>query len=421
MKTRITSMLAALCAGLFMLNSTPVSAQRSGDQVEAKIKKANQIYEYSVGNPAKNKKTDFVKMDEAKAIIEQVINSGYGNDYPWAWKVAADIMEEYYKKYAGNQSMNTACEYGYKFITYAIKADSSITSISSVVTDEDIQSDIQSIKARNCNRALSPLVSCLQKAQELSNSSSQADLALGKKYSELIIYALEKSSLFSAFTDESKPEWILYAKAFRAQCLVELNGSKADDVEAAYRALYGTQYESVAYSALLNYFRDRNKQKYDEILAYAAEHATGEAASQFAFMNIQNLYFNGRKEECIRQIDRFVEKYADDDRTVSVYLMKGQIYFEDKKFDMAENVFNIAARKYPNDERAITMPAKCAWMKAQSSDLKSDREHAISLFKELETKFPNNPDYWGEPLYILYNNNQQPQLRDKYKKYYGAE
>ena len=141
----------------------------------------------------------------------------------------------------------------------------------------------------------------------------------------------------------------------------------------------------------------------------------------YAYMNIQNLLMNGRKEECIRQIDKFLAKFGDNDQTVSAYLMKGQIYFEDKKFDMAENVFNIAARKYPNDERAITMPAKCAWMRAQSSNLQSDREHAINLFKQLEAKFPNNPDYWGEPLYILYEKNQQPQLRDKYKKYSGLK
>ena len=66
------------------------------------------------------------------------------------------------------------------------------------------------------------------------------------------------------------------------------------------------------------------------------------------------------------------------------------------------------------------MPAKCAWMKAQASATKADREKAIKLFKELETKYPDNPDYWGEPLYILYNNNGQLQLRDKYKKYYNV-
>ena len=75
MRIRIIMMLAALCVAMFMLNSTSVSAQGSGNQVEAKIRKAKQIYEYSVGNPAKNKKTDFVKLVEAKAIIEQVINS----------------------------------------------------------------------------------------------------------------------------------------------------------------------------------------------------------------------------------------------------------------------------------------------------------------------------------------------------------
>lgn len=47
-------------------------------------------------------------------------------------------------------------------------------------------------------------------------------------------------------------------------------------------------------------------------------------------------------------------------------------------------------------------------------------EAAISLFKQLEAANPEDPELWGESLYILYNNTQQAALAAPYKKYYNA-
>ncbi|MBO4664504.1 MAG: tetratricopeptide repeat protein [Bacteroidaceae bacterium] len=418
-----------LCAGLMALSTTMNAQDKEAlklekqaiKEAEKTVKKARQEYEMSIPNPQYGRKeTNFEKLDGAKALIEQAVTNKYVQDNPETWKVASDIMDEYYKKYdvlgrEDDNAKNTASEYGYRLCTYAIKYDS-------LINIDPKKKDVEKkfINEQYRTKAINPLICCLQVAQKFSNSESQEELALAKKYAALIVNGLEKSHLFSTFTHESKPDWIVYGKAFYAQSLAGIKGSNDDNVEEAYKQLYGTQYESVAYSALINRYRDTNKDRYMKILSYAAEHATGENAPQFAFMYIQTLYTEGKKADCIAQIDKFVGKYADNDNAVSAYLMKGQIYFEDKKYDEAEKVFAEAVAKFPEEERAITMPAKCAWMKAQASATKADREKAIKLFKELETKYPDNPDYWGEPLYILYNNNGQLQLRDKYKKYYNV-
>ena len=420
-----------LCAGLMALSTTMNAQDKEAlklekqaiKEAEKTVKKARQEYEMSIPNPTYGRKeTNFEKLDGAKALIEQAITNKYVQNNPETWKTAADIMDEYFKKYdvLGREDDNakaTASEYAYKLSTYAIKYDSLVFADPKIKMSPDQK---KFVNEQYRNKATNPLIGCLQVAQRFSNSESQEELALGKKYAELIVYGLEKSHLFSTFVNEHKDEWIVYAKAFRAQSMGGLKGSNDDEVEAAYKELYGTQYESVAYSALINRYRETNKERYMKILSYAAEHATGENAPQFAFMYIQTLYQEGKKADCIAQIDKFVEKFADNDNAVNAYLMKGQIFFEDKKYDEAEKVFADAVAKYPDEERAITMPAKCAWMKAQASATKADREKAIKLFKELETKYPDNPDYWGEPLYILYNNNGQLQLRDKYKKYYNV-
>jgi hypothetical protein len=68
------------------------------------------------------------------------------------------------------------------------------------------------------------------------------------------------------------------------------------------------------------------------------------------------------------------------------------------------------------------MAARSAWMIAQTNgSKKADLEEAIRLFTELEKATPNEPDYWGESLYILYNNTQQTAQAAKYKKYYKGK
>ena len=81
-----------------------------------------------------------------------------------------------------------------------------------------------------------------------------------------------------------------------------------------------------------------------------------------------------------------------------------------------------AIAKFPDEDRCLIMAARSAWMIAQTNgSKKADLEEAIRLFTELEKATPNEPDYWGESLYILYNNTQQTAQAAKYKKYYKSK
>ncbi len=415
------------CAGLMLL-STSMNAQdkealklekQAKKEAESLVKKAESTYKQSIPNAEYGRKEmNWEKMDVAKSLIDQAVENKYVKDNKDTWKLATDINYKYFEKYkklaeTDETQKATEAEYGYKVGVYAIKYDSLFNLLPK---KNDIEAKM--MEGQYQPMASQGIITCLQAAQNLANSQNESDFILGKKYSKLVIDGFEKSHLFSTFKNDAVKDWIVYGKAFYAQSLAGIKSSTDDEVEAAYRMLYGTQYEPVAYSALINRYRDTNKEKYNKILAYAAENATGENAPQFAFMNIQNLYTIGQKEECVKQIDKFISKFPDNDNVVSAYLMKGQMSFEDKNYDAAEKIFAETVAKFPNEERAITMPAKCAWMKAQGSGSKADRQYAIKLFKELEAKYPDNPDYWGEPLYILYNNDGQLKVRDQYKKYY---
>lgn len=392
-------------------------------EAEKLVKKAQQDYEMGVPNPQYGRKeANFEKFESAKALINQALANQYTKNEPKTYKIAADIAAQYYTKYdnaikAGDESVKAQfIDVSKELLGYCVKYDELYNA-----DPKKKENDYKTAHTYYQNLATNPAIQCLQAAQNYSQSESEEELKKGIGLSEAFLYALTESHLFSDFTNNSKDEWITYAKAFRAQSLQGVKSSSPADVEAAYNALIGTKYESTAYSALCNYFRETNPEKYIEYLKKGMAKSTEETYPNFAFMLMQYQFNEKKYDECLTTIEEIKAKCPDNENTINAYLMQGQILFEKKEFTKAEDVFKQAVAKYPDDERAITMPAKSAWMKAQTSGDKNDMNHAIELFKELQTKYPDNSEYWGEPLYILYNNTNNIKMRDMYKKYYNVK
>lgn len=419
--------LAAL--GFFTLTANAQSKEElkaikeATKEAEKQVKKAKEGYEMSIPNPQYGRKeTDFTKLDAAKALIKEALANKYNELNPAAYSTAVDILNEYYKKYegqikAGDESnkeeyINVASD----MIKNAIKADS-LENLNPKKKEVEYKATHIKLQQVSAN----PLIQCLMAAQNYSNSESQNDLKKGASLATLVIDAFTKSNLMSDFENPEKENWITYSKAFKAQSLQAIEGISADAVEAAWVDLIGTKYESTAYSALSNFFREKNQDKYIEYLQKGMEKATPETYPAFAFMLMQYQFNNDKKDDCLKTIQDIKAKCPDNENTINAYLMEGQIYFEKKLYDKAEALFAEAVQKFPNDERAVTMPAKSAWMKAQTSGDKKDMQHAIDEFKKLEATHPSEPDLWGEPLYILYNNTGNTAARDKYKKYYSVK
>lgn len=419
--------LAAL--GFFTLTANAQSKEElkaikeATKEAEKQVKKAKEGYEMSIPNPQYGRKeTDYTKLDAAKALIKEALANKYNELNPAAYSTAVDILNEYYKKYegqikAGDESnkeeyINIAAD----MVKNAIKADS-LENINPKKKEVEYKATHIKLQQVSAN----PLIQCLMAAQNYSNSESQNDLKKGASLATLVIDAFTKSNLMSDFENPEKENWITYSKAFKAQSLQAIEGTDPNAIEAAWVDLIGTKYESTAYSALANYFREKNPNKYMEYLQKGMEKATPETYPNFAFLLMQYQFNNDKKDDCLKTIQDIKAKCPDNENTINAYLMEGQIYFEKKQFDKAEALFAEAVQKFPNDERAITMPAKSAWMKAQTSGDKKDMQHAIDEFKKLESTHPAEPDLWGEPLYILYNNTGNIAARDKYKKYYSVK
>lgn len=400
-----------------------LKAQKEAEkEAEKMVKKAKSDYDGCVANPQMGRKeTNFEKLAGAKSGIEEALKNPLCQTQ-LGYQTATDIAFEYYKKYeaeakAGDESAKeNLLDISTKLIEYATKFDELYNA-----NPKKKDVEYQATHLRYQPYAVNAAVQCLQASQNLSSGETQEELKKGYAYADAFLNAMD-SHLLSDFTNEAKEDWITYAKAFKAQSLLGLETAKPEEVEAAYAQLMGTKYESVAYSALSNYFREKDSNKYVEYLTKGMNQEGNENAAAFAIMLMQHQFQSENlKDDCLKTIQIIKSKFADNENAINAYLMEGQIYFERKEFAKAETVFNEAVKAYPDDERAITMPAKCAWMKAQNSGDKKDLQHAIDLFKQLESKFPSNSEYWGEPLYILYNNVSNFPARDKYKKYYNAK
>ncbi len=441
--------LVLMMVGLFLLSSAyaqdkeTLKAQKEAEkEAKSAFKKAKSIYETSIPNPEYGRKeTDFEKLAGALPLIEAAIQSDFTNKDFETWKVAAEIQQEFYTKIDNEvkadpdneQKKNQLLETGSKLITYSQKYDELLALDPKTKPEEKLQ-----IHQKYQVIAINPALQLLQAAQNASNSDNQEELKLGAKYADTFLNILEKSTLMrdlekstitKDFAKEKIDEWVTYAKIFRAQSYYNIEGTPEETIISVYQDLLPTKYKGVAYQSLSNYYRDRDKVKQNKYLkdgieALKDDPEQKELRANFAFILMQNLFnggqYEGNKEELLKSIQLVKNEFADDDNAVNAYLMEGQIAFDEKRYNDAKDIYLAAKAKFPDETRCQIMAARSSWMNAQNNgSKKADLEDAIKQFKQLETELPTEPEYWGESLYILYNNTQQTALAAKYKKYYN--
>lgn len=428
---------AFIMAGLLLFSAAnaqdkeALKAQKDAQKAaESALKKAKQTYELSIPNPQYGRKeTDFNKLENSLPLIQEAMKSEYTKDNPQTWKTAADIELEYYKKLENetkadpdNEDLKQKyIETSSNLVNYCIKYDSLL-----ILNPKAKPDEVKTQHTMYQQYAVNPAIQLLQASQNYSNSDKQEDLKLGAKYSEEFLYAIEKSHLMNDFKNESLDDWKTYAKAFRAQSYLNIEGTPEDKIVSVYTDLMSTKYKGVAYQSLCNYYREKDPAKQNQYLqegidALKDDPEQKDLRANFAIILMQNQFQKGDKEGFKKTAALIKEEFSDNDNAINAYLMEGQMAFEDKDYDTAKAIFLAAKEKYPSESKTLLMAARSAWMKAQvGGSKKEDMDEAIRLFKQLESENPEDPELWGESLYILYNNTQQTALATPYKKYYKA-
>lgn len=430
MKKYILIMAGLLLASgtTFAQDKEAIKAQKAAQkEAEALVKKAKVTYETSIANPQYGRKeTDYAKLDGALPLIEEAVkNPLLANDYQ-TFKTATDIQYQYYVKLENEAKADESAkpkfiECASKLVEYAQKANDNL------VADEKMKDEEKKLAhVQLQNAAINPAIQLLQAAQTYSNAEeeNQADLKLGAKYATQFLDVMEKSALMKDFSNQNLDEWKTYAKAFKAQSILNIKESSEADIIAAYRDLMPTKYKGIAYQSLANYYREKDQAKQNQIFTEGIEALKGDEdqkdlRASFAILLMQN-QFQAKDVEGFKKTAELIKtEFADNENAINAYLMEGQMKFEAQDYEGAKQIFLDAAKAYPGESKGLVMAARSAWMKAQAGgSKKADMDEAIKLFKELESKYPDEPENWGESLYILYNNTQQAALAAPYKKYY---
>lgn len=428
--------LVLMMVGLFLFSASyaqdkeALKAQKEAQkEAEKVVKKAKSTYELSIPNAQYGRKeTDFEKLGTTLPMLQEAMENQYTKDDAQTWKVAADVTFEYYKKLDNEakadpdneQLKQQFVETCANLTTYCITYDS-LMRLNPKAKPDELKAEHQKYQTMAVNASLQ----VLQASQNLSNSDKQEELKKGVQYSELFLKAMN-SSLLSDFKNDNRNDYISWAKAFRAQSYLNLEGTPAATIEAAYRDLMDTKYKGIAYQSLANYFREKDKAKQLQYLqegvdALKDDPEQKDLRGNFAIILMQNQFQNGDKEGFKKTAKLIREEFSDNDNAVNAYLMEGQMAFEEKDFEAAKSIFLAAKEKFPDEPKCLLMAARSAWMKAQTNGSKKpDMDEAINLFKQLESENPDDSEMWGEALYILYNNTQQMNLAAPYKKYYKA-
>jgi cation transport regulator ChaB len=428
--------LVLMMVGLLLISGSALAqdkealkAQKAAmKEAESTLKKAKSTFEMSIPNAQYGRKeTDFEKLATARELAESAVANQYTKDNAEAWKVAADIAFEYFKKQdnevkadpENEQLKKNFLEESLKLLNYCQKYDSLIV-LDPKAKPEEVAKNHQTYQVIGVNIA----TQVLQASQNYSNSDAPEDLKKGAQYSELFLNTMQKSHLMKDFKHESLADWITYAKAFRAQSYYNIPGTSEEKIIAVYKDLMDTKYKGVAYQSLSNYYRDKDAVKQNQYLQEGIEALKNDPEQRdlranFALILMQNLYTKGDKEGFKKAAQTVKEEFSDVDGAINAYLMEGQIAFEDKDYLGAKAIFLAAKEKFPDDPKCLLMAARSAWMQAMTNgSKKEDLDEALRLFKQLETENPDDPDLWGESLYVLYNNTQQTAEAAKYKKYY---
>ena len=437
--------LVLMMVGLFLISSAyaqdkaALKAQKEAEkEAKATFKKAKSIYETSIPNKEYGREvTDFEKLAGALPLIESAIQNEYTNKDFETWKVATDIMNEYYQKESNElkddpeneQKRTKLFETSLKLMTYCPKYDDLLALDAKTKPEEKAK-----IHLANQIITINPALQVLNAAQNASNSDNQAELKKGVEYADLFLNIMEKSNLMKDFKNDKVDldYYKTYAKVFRAQSLLNIEGTPEADVVAAYEALIPTKSKAIAYNSLSNYFSQKDKVKQNKYLVEGIEALKDDAERQdlranFAFIYAQNLYNGGNykaedKESLKKAIQLIKDEFSDNDMAMNAYQMEGQIALNDKKYKEAIDLFLAASEKYPDEEKFLILAAGSAWENAKNNGSKKpDLEEAIKLFKQVEKACPTEPEFWGESLYILYNNTQQTALANQYKKYYKGK
>lgn len=401
-----------------LLASSSIYAQDKPLNNKGALNKAKAAFEASKADP---KAINYQKIDEAWSLLTadetNCLTKGVAKTMPETWYYAGMIQAFYMNKMLNDRALNGGQLDYAKF--FKNQAD-----IVEFYSECDRLEHTPDAKGKMPKEQYRLLIQQTAKGARANLRIACGQSANGNpddaiKYGDLYV----KSASYTLFADEAdvklENDTNMADLSYYLATAYKTKGDTATAIQYLEKAFESSQYGKYAISELMTISRNKgDKDKARELLQLGMQKYPTE--DSFAKMYLQDIMHDTDKEKTIQVADQVISMFPEDD---FAYLVKGQTLYEMEKFIEAKDQFLVVADKFPDNDNGLLMAARCAWMYAnRNADkkeiFKTASDDAINLFLQYKEAYPENTENWGEALYILYTNSQQPLKAKEYKQYY---
>ena len=380
---------------------------------KSQVNKAETAMQESLKDP---KNINYEKLAEAEELIAPCMKEGLAKDMPKTWFIAGRIENIKMNKMLtdrvandGKMDYDAFFENQDKIVKYFSECDrlEHTPDAKGKLPKEEYRPQIQQI-AKQCRANL--------RIAGGQNATKDPEKAI------YYINAYKESAgntIFAGMPDvkpENDPEMpdVAYFLATALRKKGDMDGYAA----ALQDALKSKQYGKGALGELATYYQQKGD-KANALKCFKEGFDKYPDEPIFGRMLMSNQFNAEDYDGCMQTIQKMKAQFPDDD---TAYSIEGHINFKNKKYAEARASYLAAYEKNSEATNNLQGAAQAAWMQLSTDNKNKElQQETLELYKKFESVAPDQGSVWGEALYILYTNTQQPNLAKAYKKYYSGK
>ena len=396
-----------ICAAIAA--STAMFAQKKN------VSKAVSAINAAAVNP---KEINYEKVNEAWELIQPAMTDPVSSVMADTWYVAARVQCYYMNKMltdraanGGQMDMDAFFQNQYDIVSYFSKCDL-------LEHTPNAKGKMPKEKYRKMNQqlAVGPHQNLLIAGSNLVNTDPEKCI----KFLDLYFSSFE-DSLFNGMNLQEKDTmrndaYFIYASAMKSVAKTPEDTAKYADI--LVKSLDSKSYGKNACFELMQISKNKGDLvKWNEYCAMGIEKYPEE--SMFLKVLAQNHMEKKEWDAALVLCEKNIARFPKDDWG---YYNKALIFFNQEKFEEANEAFKKVAEVNPTNADSWVAAGKAAWKLAQNNIQKKDVSKqyyldAINCFEKAREIEPGKPELWGYSLYACYNNSGNLQKAKEFEKY----
>lgn len=362
------------------------------------------------------KNINYEKLSEAETLIAPCLTEGVAKDMPKTWFIAGRIETIKMSKMLADRAANGGqmdydafFENQYKIVKYFAECDrlEHTPDAKGKLPKEEYRPQIQQT-AKQCRANLR-----IAGGQNAVKNPEKAIFYINEYKNSAGYTIFEGMEDVKPENDKDMPDVSYFlATALKAK------GDPDAAVPELEKALASQQYGKGALGELATYYQQKGDKK-TALKYYQQGWEKYPDEPIFGRMLLSTQFNLDDLDGALATAKALQERFPDDD---FAYTTEGHILFKNKKYAEAKEAYLKAHKLNPVPTNNIQGAAQSSWMQLTTDEKNKElQQETLELYKQYESDAPDDFAIWGDALYILYTNAQQPEKAKAYKKYHGGK